>query len=98
MPEARSVAPAHLKLYAEDEMTLEQMMAFRVNPDHERHVQIWQAIQPSWNNKPYQIRRMLTETSVRSGDRRAIFVGIRPMRSQVAPCCMTYSKETLVAG
>jgi len=71
-----SVAPALLELYAEDEMTLEQLMAFTVNPDHERQVQVWEAIKSSWNKEPYQIRRMLTETSVRASDRRAVFVGV----------------------
>jgi ParB family transcriptional regulator, chromosome partitioning protein len=71
-----AVAPALLELYAEDEMTLEQLMAFTVNPDHERQVQVWEAIRSSWNKEPYQIRRMLTETSVRASDRRAAFVGV----------------------
>lgn len=71
-----AVAPALLELYAEDEMTLEQLMAFTVNPDHERQVQVWDAIKSSWNKEPYQIRRMLTETSVRASDRRAVFVGV----------------------
>jgi ParB family chromosome partitioning protein len=71
-----AVAPALLELYVEDEMTLEQLMAFTVNPDHERQVQVWEAIRSSWNKEPYQIRRMLTETSVRASDRRAVFVGV----------------------
>ena len=71
-----AVAPALLEIYAEDEMTLEQLMAFTVNPDHERQVQVWDAIKSSWNKEPYQIRRMLTETSVRASDRRAVFVGV----------------------
>ena len=71
-----AVAPALLELYTEDEMTLEQLMAFTVNPDHERQVQVWDAIKSSWNKEPYQIRRMLTETSVRASDRRAVFVGV----------------------
>ncbi|WP_104018135.1 ParB/RepB/Spo0J family partition protein [Roseovarius nitratireducens] len=71
-----AVAPALLELYAKDEMTLEQLMAFTVNPDHERQIQVWDAIRSSWNKEPFQIRRMLTETSVRVSDRRAIFVGV----------------------
>ena len=71
-----AVAPALLEFYAEDEMTLEQLMAFTVNPDHERQLQVWEAIKSSWNKEPYQIRRMLTETSVRASDRRAVFVGV----------------------
>jgi ParB family chromosome partitioning protein len=76
-----AVAPALLDLYAEDEMTLEQLMAFTVNPDHERQVQVWDAIKSSWNKEPYQIRRMLTETSVRASDRRAVFVGVEAYES-----------------
>jgi ParB family chromosome partitioning protein len=71
-----SVAPALLKVYAEDGMTLEQLMAFTVNPDHARQVQVWDAVKNSWNKEPYAIRRMLTETSVRASDRRAVFVGV----------------------
>jgi ParB family chromosome partitioning protein len=71
-----SVAPALLEVYAEDGMTLEQLMAFTVNPDHVRQVQVWDAVKNSWNKEPYSIRRMLTETSVRASDRRAVFVGV----------------------
>jgi ParB family chromosome partitioning protein len=71
-----SVAPALLEVYAEDGLTLEQLMAFTVNPDHARQVQVWDAVKNSWNKEPYAIRRMLTETSVRASDRRAVFVGV----------------------
>jgi ParB family chromosome partitioning protein len=71
-----SVAPALLEVYAEDGMTLEQLMAFTVNPDHARQEQVWDALKNSWNKEPYAIRRMLTETSVRASDRRAVFVGV----------------------
>ena len=63
-----SVAPTLLDVYAEDGMTLEQLMAFTVNPDHARQVQVWDAVKNSWNKEPYAIRRMLTETSVRASD------------------------------
>ena len=71
-----SVAPSLLNLYAEDGVTLEQLMAFTVNPDHSRQEQVWDAIKDSWQKEPYQIRRMLTETAVRASDKRAIFVGV----------------------
>ena len=57
-------------------MTLEQLMAFTVNPDDVRQVQVWEAVKNYWNKEPYSIRRMLTETSVRASDRRAVFVGV----------------------
>ncbi|MBI1246129.1 MAG: DNA-binding protein [Alphaproteobacteria bacterium] len=71
-----SVAPALLDVYAEDGMTLEQLMAFTVTPDHARQEQVWEATSSSWQKEPWQIRRMLTETTVRASDKRAAFVGI----------------------
>ena len=71
-----SVSPALLEVYAGDGMTLEQLMAFTVSADHDRQVQVWEAIKDAWSKEPYQIRRMLTEKTVRASDRRAVFVGI----------------------
>ncbi len=71
-----SVSPALLEVYAEDAMTLEQLMAFTVSEDHARQEQVWQAVRDSWSKEPHTIRRMLTETTVRASDRRALFVGI----------------------
>jgi ParB family chromosome partitioning protein len=70
-----SVSPALLEVYAEDGMTLDQLMAFTVNPDHERQEQVWEAIQRSHNKEAYQIRRLLTEGAVRASDKRAQYVG-----------------------
>ncbi|MCR4266405.1 ParB/RepB/Spo0J family partition protein, partial [Nitratireductor sp. ZSWI3] len=71
-----SVSPALLGTYAEDGMTLEQLMAFTVSPDHDRQEQVWAAIKDGWQKEPYTIRRMLTETAVRASDKRAVFVGV----------------------
>ena len=71
-----SVSPTLLEIYADDGMTLEQLMAFTVSPDHARQEQVWDAIKDSWQKEPYQIRRMLTETAVRASDKRAVFIGI----------------------
>ncbi|GLI95256.1 ParB/RepB/Spo0J family partition protein [Methylocystis echinoides] len=68
-----SVSPALLDVYAEDGMTLDQLMAFTVNPDHERQLQVWEAIQRSYNKEAYQIRRLLTEDTVRASDKRALY-------------------------
>jgi len=70
-----AVAPSLLDVYAEDGMTLDQLMAFTVNPDPARQEQVWEALQRSHRSEPYQIRRMLTEGSVRVSDKRALFVG-----------------------
>ncbi|MBJ7408053.1 MAG: ParB N-terminal domain-containing protein [Bradyrhizobium sp.] len=71
-----SASPALLDIYAEDGMTLEQLMAFTVSSDHARQEQVWDAIKDAWSKEPYQIRRMLTETTVRASDKRAVFVGV----------------------
>ena len=71
-----AVSPVLLDVYAEDGMTLEHVMAFTVSEDHTRQEQVWAAIRDSWQKEPWQIRRMLTETTVRASDKRAIFVGI----------------------
>lgn len=71
-----SVSTALLETYAEDGMTLEQLMAFTVTSDHARQEQVWDAIKDGWQKEPYTIRRLLTETTVRASDKRAVFVGI----------------------
>ena len=71
-----SVLPKLLDVYAEDGMTLDQLMAFTVNPNPERQEQVWEATQRSHNKEPYYIRRLLTEGAVRASDKRARFVGI----------------------
>lgn len=71
-----AVAPSLLDAYAEEEMTLDQLMAFTVNPDHERQEQVWEGLKRHYSRQPYEIRRMLTEGAVRASDRRAQFVGL----------------------
>lgn len=71
-----TVAPALLDVYAEDAMTLEQLMAFTISGDHARQAQVWEAVKNSWSKEPYQIRRMLSETAVRASDKRARFLGL----------------------
>jgi ParB family chromosome partitioning protein len=71
-----SVSEKLLDIYAEDGMTLEQLMAFTVTTDQARQEQVWEALWQSYNKEPYLIRRQLTESAVRATDRRARFVGL----------------------
>jgi ParB family chromosome partitioning protein len=71
-----SVSPRLLDLYAAEEMTLQQVMAFSITNDHVRQEQVWDTVLRSHAQEPYYIRRLLTETSVRATDRRAAYVGI----------------------
>jgi ParB family transcriptional regulator, chromosome partitioning protein len=71
-----SVSSKLLDIYADDGMTLDQLMAFTVNPDHEGQEQVWEAIRRSYTREPFYIRRLMTEGAVRASDKRVEFVGI----------------------
>ena len=71
-----AVSNTLLDVYAEDGMTLEQLMAFTVTSDHARQEQVWEAISRTYNKEAYYIRRLLTEGAVKALDRRAQFVGV----------------------
>jgi ParB family chromosome partitioning protein len=71
-----SVSPKLLDIYAEDGMTLDQLMAFTVSGDHERQEQAFERLKGSYSKEPFTIRRMLTEGVVRASDKRARFIGL----------------------
>ena len=71
-----TVSPRLLDLYAEDQITLEQVMAFSVTSDHARQEQVWDSLVRAYNREPYYIRKLLTEGTVRAADKRVRFVGI----------------------
>ncbi|VTZ26383.1 ParB domain protein nuclease [Methylocella tundrae] len=71
-----SISPKLLDVYAGDGMTLDQLMAFTVNGDHERQEQVFERLSQSYSKEPYVIRRMLTEGAVRAADKRAQFIGL----------------------
>ena len=85
-----SVSPKLLDVYAEDGVTLDQLMAFTVSGDHQRQEQVFERLTTSYDKQAYTIRRMLTEGTVRASDKRAQFItvaayeegrGRRPQRS-----------------
>ncbi|THK36483.1 ParB/RepB/Spo0J family partition protein [Ensifer sp. MPMI2T] len=71
-----SVSPRLLELYANDEMKLEQVMAFSITDDRVRQEQVWDTVSRQHASEPYYIRRLLTETAIRATDRRAVYVGV----------------------
>jgi len=71
-----SVSEVLLDVYAEDGMSLDQLMAFTVSSDHARQEQVWESLRNSYGKEAYQIRRLLTERTVRASDKRAVFVGL----------------------
>lgn len=71
-----AVSPVLLAHYAEDALSLEQVMAFTVTTDHAAQEQVFERIQSSWNKEPYFIRNQLTQGAVSARDRRARYVGL----------------------
>lgn len=53
-----AVSPKLLDLYADDQMTLEQLMAFSVTNDQARQEQVWDGLAQSYNKEAYVIRRL----------------------------------------
>lgn len=70
------VSPKLHEVYAENGMTLRMLEAFTAHPDHTRQEQVWDAVRQSYNKEPWRIRSMLTETTVPSSDKRALFVSL----------------------
>ena len=69
-----AVSDKLLNAYAEDKMSLEQLMAFTVSDNHTRQEAVWEAVQQGWNKSGSIIRRMLNETTVPATDKRAKFI------------------------
>ena len=70
-----AVSPRLMEAYRNDELTLEQLMAFTIAEDHEKQEAVYARL-VSWQREPFYIRRALTETNVPATDRRAQFIGI----------------------
>jgi len=73
-----AVSPALLDIYAEDGMTLEQLMAFTVSQDHARQEQVWTRSAQAGRRSPIRSAHV-DETTVRACDKRALFVGRRSL-------------------
>lgn len=71
-----SVSPKLLDVYADDGMTLDQLIAFTVSGDHARQEQVFERLTQSYDKQAYMIRRWLTEGAVRAADKRAQFIGL----------------------
>ena len=71
-----SVSPALLDAYAEEVLSLDQVMAFTVSGDHERQAQVFERLKSAYSKEPHVIRRLLTEGAVRAADKRAVFAGV----------------------
>lgn len=70
-----SVSKHLMQLYREDELSLDQLMAFTVTDDHAAQERVWFE-SPNWQRDPQNIRRALTAAQLEADDRRALFVGL----------------------
>ncbi|WP_094462437.1 ParB/RepB/Spo0J family partition protein [Pannonibacter phragmitetus] len=70
------VSPKLHEVYADNGMTLRMLEAFTAHPDHARQEQVWDAVRQSHNREPWRIRELLTQTTVPSSDKRALFIGL----------------------
>jgi ParB family chromosome partitioning protein len=73
------VSPRLMKLYRDEAMNLEQLMAFTVSDDHAAQESAWFDV-PDFDRSPRSIRRRLTAEHVSGADRRAVFVGLDAYR------------------
>lgn len=71
-----AVSPTILAHYAEDALTLEQVMAFTVTTDHARQEEVYDRRQTGWQKEPYHIRNLLTQGAVSARDRRVRYIGL----------------------
>ena len=71
-----SVDPRLMAAYRNEELDLDQLMAFTVSDDHAAQWQVWES-RVHWNLAPRTIRSHLMVSNVDAGDRRVQFVGIK---------------------
>ena len=67
------VSPKIVKAYRDDELTLDQLMAFTVSDDHAAQEGIWS--RRTWHLSPQTIRNALLQSHLPATDRRVRFVG-----------------------
>ena len=53
-----AASPTLHEVYAEDGMTLDQLMAFTVSGDHERQEQVFERLKASYDKQPYATDRL----------------------------------------
>src|SRR3546814_1562996 len=83
------VSPKLHDIYAEDGMTLDQLVAFSVASDHARQEQVWDMLQTRHNTKPWFIRARLTRSEEHTSELQSL------MRISYAVLCLKKKKEPI---
>jgi len=68
-------SPVLLKAYREEQLSLEERMAYAVTDDHEAQERVFQQV--GTDGTPSYIRRLLTQNEVSATDRRVRYVGLK---------------------
>lgn len=71
-----AVNPKLVKIYRDDGMTLEQLMAFTVSDDLAAQLRVWTATTHDWERRPSHIRENLTEKAIPASSKLARFVTV----------------------
>jgi len=71
-----AVSPKLMEAYRNEELNLDQLMAFAVSDDHAAQEQVCAAL-PHWNSHPATIRSHLMVANVEADDPRVAFVGLK---------------------
>ncbi len=71
-----AASPSILQAYRDEDIDLEQLMAFCVTDDHARQDSVWDRMKDHGGWHANYIRQMLTEDTIRSTDRRVVFIGL----------------------
>jgi len=71
-----AVSPKLFDLFANDEMSLEQIKALAITDDHERQEAAWFGAQQEWRRRPHELRAVLQGDRLSFGDRIVRFVGV----------------------
>lgn len=71
-----SASPLILQAYRDEEIDLDQLMAYCVTDDHARQNSVFERLRDSYEHHAHAIRRALTEDTVSSSDPRVRFIGL----------------------
>ena len=71
-----ALAPVIFEALGSGEISLDLAKAYAANPDHERQLHVFEQMNRGYGGAyPDSVRRMMTQATIRAGDRRALFVG-----------------------
>lgn len=70
------VAPEIIEQFRAGDLTLECVMAFTLTDDHDRQLEVWNAVKGGYHIHPQSIKRQLTETAHSANSALGRFVGI----------------------